>query len=395
MLSTIRMSTGIISPENNHTTRVRHRVAVSVFFFAKGFTFASWASRIPHIQAKLNIGEGALGSILLALPVGLMVSLLLAGNLIARFGSKKVLLVAALSYFSILLLPGLASTPLQLIIALFLFGLASNLYNISVNSQAVLVEKMYGRSIMASFHGIWSLAGFAGAAVGLAMVTLHMLPWQHFLIAGLAAIICTTLFFAGTIDGTDGSKPSGFALPDKRILQLGLIAFGCLVCEGTMFDWSGIYFSKVVKAPPQLTSLGYAAFMGCMALGRFIADRLVVAFGPRKMLQMAGITISSGLLLSVLFPILPVATAGFMLVGLGVSSVVPIVYSEAGKSTTMSTGQALAAVTTVGFAGFLAGPPIIGFVAEVTNLRWSFLLIACIGLSTTLMAGLLPKAKHP
>jgi MFS family permease len=286
----------------------------------------------------------------------------------------------------------LASSPLQLILALFLFGLASNLYNISVNSQAVLVEKLYGRSIMASFHGIWSVAGFTGAAVGLGMVALDLLPWQHFVIAGLAAIICTIIFFAGTVEGSDGSQPSGFALPDKKILQLGLIAFGCLVCEGTMFDWSGIYFSKVVKAPGHLTSLGYAAFMGCMALGRFMADRLVVAWGPRKMLQNAGVFISGGLLLSVVFPTVPAATAGFMLVGLGVSSVVPIIYSEAGKSTTMSTGQALAAVTTVGFAGFLVGPPIIGFVAELTNLRWSFLMIAIIGLSTSIMAGLLPKS---
>ena len=385
------MNNEIIVYEKAATSRVRHRIAIAVFFFAQGFTFASWASRIPHIQAKLNLGEGALGSVLLALPVGLMVSLLLAGNLIAKYGSKKILILGAVCYSLILVLLGLASSPLQLVLALFLFGLAANFCNISVNSQAVFVEKMYGRSIMASFHGIWSLAGFTGAAVGLLMIWLELLPWQHFVIISVITIICSLIFISGAVDAKSDSKQSGFAWPEKKIMQLGLIAFGCLVCEGTMFDWSGIYFTKVVKAPAHLTSLGYAAFMGCMAAGRFAADKFVTALGPRKMLQFSGVLIASGLLLSVLFPTVPAATAGFMLVGFGVSSVVPIVYSMAGKTTTISTGQALAAVSTVGFAGFLAGPPIIGFVAELTNLRWSFLMIAFIGLSTTIMARLLPK----
>lgn len=385
------MNTGILSIDNIQGSRVRHRVAVSVFFFTMGFTFATWASRIPQIQVKLGLGEGALGTILMALPLGLMVSLLLAGTFIAKFGSKKVMMVAAISYFTILVLLGLANSAWQLAFALFLFGLASNFFNISVNSQAVFIEKMYGRSIMASFHGIWSLAGFTGAAVGLAMISLDILPWQHFAIAGSGALTCAVLFISGAVEATTDSQKASFALPDKKIMQLGLIAFGCLVCEGTMFDWSGIYFSKVVKAPGYLSSLGYAVFMGCMATGRFFADKFVTALGPRRMLQTSGILITAGLLLSVLLPTVPAATLGFMLVGFGVSSVVPIVYSLAGKTTTMSTGQALAAVSTVGFAGFLAGPPLIGFMAELTNLRWSFLMIAFIGLSTTILAGILPK----
>ena len=387
------MNKGRLLNENADSSPLRHRVAISVFFFAQGFTFASWASRIPHIQAKLNLGEAALGSVLLALPVGLMISLLLAGSLIAKYGSKKILILGAVCYSLILVFLGLANNPLQLVLALFLFGLAANFCNISVNSQAVFVEKMYDRSIMASFHGIWSLAGFTGAAVGVVMVWLELLPWQHFTLISIATITSSLIFIAGAVDAKSDSKQTGFAWPERKIMQLGLIAFGCLVCEGTMFDWSGIYFSKVVKAPAHLTSLGYAAFMGCMAAGRFAADKFVTSLGPRKMLQSSGILIASGLMLSVLFPTMAASTAGFMLVGFGVSSVVPIVYSMAGKTTTMSTGQALAAVSTVGFAGFLAGPPIIGFVAELTNLRWSFLMIAFIGLSTTIMARMLPKQE--
>lgn len=363
------------------------RVAVSVFFFMAGFTFASWASRIPHIQAKLGLSEVMLGTVLFALPIGLMVSLFLAGSAIAKLGSKKVMVFAACMYSCVLVLLGLASSVWQLAGALFLFGIAANLFNISVNTQAIGVEKMYGRSIMASFHGIWSLAGFAGAAIGTIMVSFQLLPWEHFVIVSIFCLIATAIFAWKTPE-TPGAttQKKAFALPDNRILQLGLIAFCCLVCEGTMFDWSGVYFKKIVYAPDNLTTFGYAAFMGCMAAGRFVADRAVIRLGSKNMIIYSGVMIFSGLMLSVVFPHLTTATIGFMLVGFGVSSVVPIVYSNAGQSKTMNPGQALAAVSTVGFAGFLAGPPLVGFLAEATSLRWSFAAVALIGLSTSVLA---------
>lgn len=363
------------------------RVAVSVFFFMAGFTFASWASRIPHIQAKLGLSEVMLGTVLFALPVGLMVSLFVAGSAIAKLGSKKVMVFAACMYSCVLVLLGLASSVWQLAGALLLFGIAANLFNISVNTQAIGVEKMYGRSIMASFHGIWSLAGFAGAAVGTILVSFQLLPWEHFVIVSICCLIATAIFAWKTPE-TPGSTANKtvFAIPDKQILQLGLIAFCCLVCEGTMFDWSGVYFKKAVHAPDNLTTLGYAAFMGCMAAGRFVADRAVITLGSKNMLIYSGINIFIGLMLAIIFPNLITATIGFMLVGFGVSSVVPIVYSNAGQSKTMNPGQALAAVSTVGFAGFLAGPPLVGFLAEATSLRWSFAAVALIGLCTSLLA---------
>jgi MFS family permease len=365
----------------------RWRIAVSVFFFLAGFTFASWASRIPHIQVTLGLSEVRLGTVLFALPVGLMVSLLAAGGIITKFGSKRVMIFAACLYSCILILLGLASSFWQLAGVLFLFGIAGNLFNISVNTQAVGVEKMYGRSIMATFHGIWSLAGFAGAAIGSIMTAFYLPPFSHFVIVSISCLI-VTVFFARNTHEPMGIKTNnqGFVLPDKRILQLGIIAFCCLVCEGTMFDWSGVYFKKAIQAPAHLTTLGYAAFMGCMAAGRFVADKAVMKFGSKNMIIYSGITIFFGLLLAVVFPNLTTATIGFMLVGFGVSSVVPIVYSKAGQSKTMHSGQALAAVSTVGFAGFLAGPPLIGFLAEATSLRWSFAVVALIGLTTSVLA---------
>src|SRR4030095_15549485 len=157
-----------------------HRIAVSIFFFIAGLTFATWASRIPDIQEKLHLSEAGLGSVLLALPMGLMASLLLTGWLIARFGSRKVVISAAIIYPGILILLGLAPTTFLLVTGLFFFGLSANFVNIAMNTQAVGVEGLYGRSIMASFHGLWSLAGFTGGAFGTLMVAVHLTPFITF-----------------------------------------------------------------------------------------------------------------------------------------------------------------------------------------------------------------------
>ena len=187
----------------------------------------------------------------------------------------------------------------------------------------------------------------------------------------------------------DFTKTFGDKYASVEHLLLGLIAFGSMACEGTMFDWSGVYFETVIRPPKELIRLGYIAFMCTMACGRFTADRLVTRFGAIRVIRASGIVIATGLLLSVLFPHLTTATLGFLLVGFGTSSVVPLCYSLAGRSKTMLPGVALATVSTIGFFGFLLGPPVIGFIAHALNLRWSFALIALIGLTTTVAAPML------
>jgi MFS family permease len=187
-------------------------------------------------------------------------------------------------------------------------------------------------------------------------------------------------------NGTKAKTPL-FVKPDKRILLLGLIAFCCMVCEGAMADWSGVYYQKVVQSPVTLTTVGYVAFMSTMATGRFLGDWLVTKYGVVRILQLSGIFIAGGLLTAILLPNLIAATIGFLMVGFGVSSVVPVVYGLAGKSTNMSPSAALAAVSTISFLGFLIGPPVIGFIAELTSLRISFLVIAVLGFGTTVLAG--------
>jgi MFS family permease len=376
-------------------SRLALRIAVAAFFFMAGLSFASWASRIPAIQQKLHLSEAALGGVLLAIPTGLMCSLPFTGWIITKIGSRKLLIIAITLYACFLVSLGAAHNIAELIGCLFCYGFVGNAANIAVNTQAVAAERMYEKPIMASFHGIWSMAGFTGAGIGIFMIGKQIPPFYHF-------IIIMVLIFAGIIissnklvrDSGKVARHEGEAIPTIRerlrtilpLLKLGIIAFCSMICEGTMFDWSGVYFKKVVLAEGGWIGAGYFAFMCTMALGRFTADWFAGKYGLKRTLQISGTLTASGLLVAVSFPQLLPATLGFMLVGVGVSSVVPMIYSSAGRTEGMSPGVALTAVSTIGFSGFMIGPPLIGFIAGIATLRASFLLIACMGLSVAIIS---------
>jgi MFS family permease len=365
-----------------------HRIAVSSFFFLAGFTFFSWTSRIADIRLKLHLNSAGLGAVLLGLPAGLMVSLPLAGWLVAKFGSRPIATFAAICYVCTLPALGLVTAVWQLAGVLFVFGMGGNLLNISINTQAIGTESLYGRTIMASYHGLWSLAGFSGAAVGSLAIGLGWLPYQHFLtITALGHLII--LAGSGRLLRQDAHSNSGqpiFVRPDRSLINLGIIAFCSMLCEGAMFDWSGVYFQTVIQPPKALVAAGLTAFTATMAAGRFVGDWLATKWGIKRILQGSGLLTAMGLLTAIVFPSLYPALIGFLLVGAGVSSVVPLVYSAAGRSKVLSPGVALAAVSTIGYLGFLFGPPFIGFIAQAFNLRVSLGLIAVLGSIITLMA---------
>ncbi len=376
-------------------TQRYYRVAVSVFFFIQGLTFATWASRIPDIKQLLHLSDGMLGAVLFALPLGQLTVMGLSGYLVSRFGSKNTLSVAVCLYPAALVLLGTVTVVWQLVAALYFFGVCGNLSNISINTQGIGVERLYRRSIMASFHGVWSLAGFTGGIISSVMVAGKIPPLTHFCIiygmGFLLMLVARRFVLPRDAHSATKEKKKIFVKPDRYIVTLGTIAFACMICEGTMFDWSGIYFEKVIHAPPYLTRLGYIAFMLTMTIGRFSADWLVTRFGVQRILRLSGLFIISGMLVAILFPYVSTATVGFLIVGVGTSSVVPMVYSLAGKSKNMLPGVALAMVSSIGFLGFLIGPPLIGFISELTNLRISFTLIAVVGLGTTVMSGRIYK----
>jgi MFS family permease len=371
-----------------HSTKVRVRWAVSTFYFFQGLCFASWASRIPDIKAALALSDGAMGTILFALPAGQMCTMPISGYLVGKYGSKRIMHFALPLYSLAMILLSLCTSSWELATALFLFGVTGNFCNISVNTQGVNAERMYHRPIMSSFHGAWSLAGFAGALIGLGMAGFDMTPTPHFIIISATAFIATyanVKYLVGDTGPKTAKKEKRGFKPDPLILQLGIIGFFAMSVEGAMFDWSGVYFKDIVGAEGAWISLGYACFMIMMASGRFLGDKIVARVGKKRMMQMNGLLIMAGLFLAVAFPYIGTASIGFLLVGLGVSTNIPNVYSLVGQQNRMSPSAALAAISSISYLGFLLGPPMIGYISELVNLRFSYALIALYGVMISIM----------
>jgi MFS family permease len=367
----------------------KRRIALGALFFFMGICFASWAARIPDIQTKFQLSEGQLGTILLCLPIGSMLGLPIAGWSVHRYGSRRVILICSFAYA--LTLPLIGLSPSTWIIALVLmgFGMLGNIMNISLNTQAIGLENQLGKSILASFHGIWSMAGFTGAGVGAGMIFLNFSPAAHYVVVALLSVVLILLSQKFVInDKPAEGEEGGLVLrkPDALLLRVGLISFLGMMAEGCMFDWSGVYFKKIVEAEPQYVSLGYVCFMGAMASGRFVTDKASNRFGKVPVLQVSGLLIFFGLLLSVVFPSLFTAAIGFLMVGAGVASIVPVSYGIAGRSKLYTPSVALALVSTISFFGFLVGPPLIGFVAELFDLKVSFALIGINGMGILLLS---------
>lgn len=376
---------------------LHYRIAVGLLFFNQGIVFSAWATRIPDFKNALNLTESQLGTLLFALPLGQILVMMLSGWLVAKFTSRNVMKFSGFIHPAMLLLLASANSYTQLFGSLLFFGMCANLTNISINTQSIDVERIYGRSINASFHGIWSLAGFAGGLLSVVLVGYNVGVWTHFIgviIYTWVVLIFTIPYFVPTdfpaekTANDSGKKRSAFA-PTPYILLLGVFTFACMSCEGSMFDWSVIYFRDVIGTPENISRIGFASFMSSMATGRFLADFFINKFGRMALLRLSGILICVGMLLSIVSPNVYTGVIGFVLVGFGVSSVVPTCYSLAGRSRRMPSGIAIATVSTIGFLGFLLFPPVIGYIAEISSLRFSFALMGLVGVMVSLMSPLL------
>ncbi|WP_339923255.1 MFS transporter [uncultured Cyclobacterium sp.] len=375
------------------------RISAGAFFFLTGLCFSSWASRIPDFQQKFSLSEGQLGSVLLGLPLGSLLALPIAAWAVVKFGSRMVVIVGLSMYILVLVGIGFSMDALFLTVMVFIFGMIGNMMNISLNTQALNLEKDYGRNILGSLHGLWSLAGFAGAGIGGLMVYLQMSPFHHYSIVSLVGVIVIFTFRNGFVpevqDKTNSVKGLVWRKPDETLLKLGMVGFCGMMCEGCMFDWSGVYMNKVVLAPAYLVPAGYIAYMGSMAIGRFAADKLAHRFGMISVLKGSGLLIFSGLVLSIVYPYVYTVIIGFLMVGLGTAAIVPLCFSLAANSTSLPTGIAIAMVSTISFFGFLLGPPLIGFIAEWTGLKASFALMSLVGLMVSILVYLSKKSFMP
>jgi MFS family permease len=353
--------------ENPRPPSSSARLSVSVLFFVNGFILASWVPYIPSIKAAFGLSDGDLGTLLLAMPVGALVAMPSSGLLTRRVGSRAVASVACLALCAALPGPILAPGIIALALALGTLGACNGALDVSMNLEAVAVEVRYGRPIMSSFHALWGIGGLGGATVaGLAM-WLGIPSIAH--MVGVALVCATAV--AGAIrklpTPAAASAESGriFAIPARGVLGLGLLAFAGLLSEGAMADWSAIYLRDTLGTSAALASAGFAAFSLAMAAGRFGGDRLVARFGAARLLRTSGAVAAGGLAVALLVAQPSAAIVGFFLVGLGIANVIPVLFATAGR---LGAGSFLAAVATTGYVGYLAGPPAIGFIAEVTSL---------------------------
>ena len=360
----------------------KQRRITAVYFFLSGILTASWSSRIPDVQQRLGMADGAWGSVLFFLPVGLVLGLLLSSWLVARFGTSRVKVTAFFVSCLLLCMLGLASGAVRLMATLFLFGAVRTILNIAMNTQSVAVQRLYTKPIVSTFHGLWSLACFASAAFGTLMIVNNVAPRWHFLLVAATCSTIAVLTFKA-VDFKSHIKPEQrpfLVMPDRYLFGLGSIAFCAMLCESTMFDWSVNYFEKVVQADKALVTIGYTSFIIAMAAGRLLGDRLVARFGPTNLLMANGLIMATGFALAALFPFLLPAAAGFLLIGLGDSVIVPILYTLSARTTKMQPGYAIASVTLIGYAGFITGPLLVGFVSEAWGMQWSLAVVGSISL---------------
>lgn len=370
---------------SEETTNTRspqqYRISAAIFFFLSGFGYATWASRIPTVKQELHLNEAQLGTVLLALPIGLLCTMPVTSKLLTHYSSRAIMFFGSIFLCIVLVFMGLAGSMWQLTAALFFFGMARNLMTLSINTQGVAVQALYKKSIMATFHGIWSMAGFAGAAFGLMMVFFNILPKWHFLFVSIALAVATIYFIKGALHQKpipQTGKPV-FSLPDKHLVKYSIICFACMACENTMYDWSALYFQKEVNPQRTIASAAFVIYLIAMTSGRFFGDRLVTRFGIKTVLRYCGIFILAGLTTAVALPFTVTAIMGYILVGFGVSCIVPMVFSLAGRSKNMSSSTALASISTIGYLGFVLVPPMVGYIAHAVNLRLSFSIIATFG----------------
>jgi predicted MFS family arabinose efflux permease len=350
-------------------------------FFVAGFGLAAWAPLVPFAKARTGIDEGALGLVLLSLGAGSIATLPTAGALVARFGCRQIVIGSAVPLCLTLPLLATASTPAALAIGLLVFGAALGSIDVTMNIQAIIVERRSGRSMMSGFHGLFSIGSIAGPACMAALLGAGASPLATTLC--VAAGIITAVAVAAPNLLPYGSESGGpaFALPRGIVLFIGALCFIAFLAEGAMVDWSALFLTSVRGMNVVYAGLGYAVFSMTMTIGRLTGDRILQRLGGRKIVILGGLCAAIGFAVAALAPVWQAVLLGYALVGIGCSNIVPVLYTSAGRQKVQPEHVAVPTITTLGYAGILVGPAAIGFVAHAASLSAAFLCL------TVLLAG--------
>ncbi|MBL8699434.1 MAG: MFS transporter [Alphaproteobacteria bacterium] len=356
----------------------RAQRATALIFVAHGLIIGSWAPHIPVAKAEAGVGPDGLGLILLCMALGAVAAMAFTGAAIARFGSGRVTAVATLAFCAAFILPVWAGTAVPLAAALLLFGITTGLMDVAMNAHAVDVEAALGRPAMSGFHGWFSVGAMLGAASGGVLLDL-MSPLAHALALACGVAVLAAAQFRDLLPraaGCEAGASGQFVRPSRASLLLGTLCLIAMMTEGAILDWSALHLTQEVGAAPGAAGLGYALLSVGMALSRFLGDRVRAALGSRATLRGSAAIGAVGLAAAVTTGRIEVAIAGYVLAGFGIGNLVPVLFSAAGALEPARPGHAIAAVTTLGYSGFLLGPPIVGALAAAIGLTAALALLA-------------------
>ncbi len=358
-------------------------------FALSGVMYGSWAARIPAIQNRLDLSAGALGIALAGVAAGAVVAMPLSGGWAARAGSRRVTRTLLVATCLAVPLAAFAPSLALLVLATLALGAANGGLDVAMNAQGAAVERRAGKLIFSSLHAGFSLGGLVGALTGAAAAAARVDVRVNLVVVAALALAVGLLATRALLPTSADASPEShsFARPTRALWALGILAFCCLLAEGAAADWSAVYVEDSLGGPAGQAALAYAAFSATMTLGRLVGDRLVGDLGSVRLLRISGMVAAVGLGGALLLAVPGAAIAGFALLGAGLSVVIPIVFRSAAATPGVAPGPSLAAVSSLGYLGFLAGPPLVGGLAELTSLPVALSLVVLCAASTTALAG--------
>ena len=356
----------------------RAKLATRLAFVAAGFGVACWAPLVPFAKTRCHLGDDTMGLVLLLLGAGSIVAMPLAANLSARFSSKPIVLSGGVGLAVILPLLSIVSSPIALGVALFAFGAFLGSLDVAMNLHAVDVERASENPLMSGFHALFSIGGFLGSGIVTAFLSLGIAPGSSTILSSAVLVSLILAALPRMLSNRESTKQPLFAIPRGIVLVIAVFAAILYLVEGALLDWSALLLVGEHLVTAAHGGLGYMLFSIAMTLGRFAGDGIVARFGNRIVLTLGGITALLGLCVLLLAPVAWIGLVSFVFVGLGAANIVPILFRLAGTQHTMPKGLAVAALTTAGCAGMLAGPAVIGFLSKGIGLHNAFWFLAAL-----------------
>lgn len=364
------------------------RLATRLAFLVAGFGIACWAPLVPFAKQRLVVDDATLGLLLLCIGAGSVAAMIATGPLSARYGSKPVIVGSGMALACVLPFLSLAATPLALGVVLLLFGGALGSLDVAMNIHAVEVESAAQRPLMSGFHALFSIGGFAGSATMTLLLSLKIAALVGSLICSALMAVAMLIAWPRLLSSARIDEGPLFVRPHGIVLLLAVLAMVTFLAEGAMLDWSALLITQASLVDTRMGGVGYILFSITMTAGRLFGDRLTARLGDYRTLLGGGLLAALGFVLILASPVAPAALAGFLLIGLGASNIVPVLFRLAGSQKSMPPAQAIGALTTLGYAGILVGPAAIGFVAKAVGLPVAFWVLAA------LLLLVLANARH-